>query len=69
MSKSYNIQARIEIYFMSLRQQKFCFLFQKTEIIILVKALYYNLLPECTKMRIFRCNFAKFSLGHAPGPP
>ena len=27
------------------------------------------MLPECTKMRVFRCNFANFSRGHAPGPP
>ena len=27
------------------------------------------MLPECTKMRIFRCNFAKFSRGHVPRPP
>ena len=26
------------------------------------------MLPECIKMRIFRCNFGKFSQGHAPGP-
>jgi len=30
-------------------------------------SIVLNLLPECTKMRIFRCNFAKFSRGHAPG--
>ena len=52
---------------MSLRQQKFSFLSHR--LISLVKALYWKLLPECTKMRIFRCNFAKFSRGHAPGPP
>ena len=27
------------------------------------------MLPEYTKMRTFRCNFAKFSRQHAPGPP
>ena len=32
-------------------------------------SIIQNLLPECTKIRIFRCNFAKFSRGHAPGPP
>ena len=52
---------------MSLRQQKFSFLSHR--LISLVKALYQNLFPECTKMRIFRCNFATVSRGHAPGPP
>jgi len=52
---------------MSLRQQIFSFLSHR--LISLVKALYKNLLPECTIMRIFRCNFAKFSLWHSPGTP
>jgi len=52
---------------MSLRQQKISFLSHR--LISFVKASYKNLLPECTKMRIFRCNFAKFSRGHSPGPP
>jgi len=67
MSKTYNIQAPIKVYFMSPRQQKFSFLSHR--LISLVKALYYNLLPECTKMRILRCTFAKSSRQHAPGDP
>jgi len=38
MSKTYNMQAHIYVYFMSLRQQKFSFLSDK--LISLVKALY-----------------------------
>jgi len=38
ISKTYNIQARIQLYFMSLRQQKFSFLSHR--LISLVKALY-----------------------------
>jgi len=38
MFKTYNIQARIEVYFMSLRQQKFNFLSHR--LISRVKALY-----------------------------
>ena len=34
----------------------------------LVKALYQNLLPECTKTRIFSVILQIFS-EHAPGPP
>ena len=50
---------------MSLRQQKFSFLSHR--LLSIVKALYWNLLSKCTKMRIFKSNFAKFSCGHAPG--
>ena len=66
MPKTYYIQARIEVYFMSLRQQKSSFLSHR--LISLVKALDQNLLPEYTKMRIFKCNLAHFSRGNAPGP-
>jgi len=38
MSETYNIQARIQVYFMSLSQQKFSFLSHRR--ISLVKALY-----------------------------
>jgi len=47
------------------RQQKFSFLPHR--LISLVKALHWDLLPECTKLRIFRCNLAKVSRGYAPG--
>ena len=65
MSKTYNIQARMLVY--EPQTKKFSFLSHR--LISLVKALYQNLLPECTKMCLFRCNLAKLSRGHAPGPP
>ena len=66
MSKTHNIQARIDVYFMNPRQQKFSFMSHR--LISFVKALYWNLFPECTKMRILGVILQNFTGGIPPDP-
>ena len=67
MSKTHNIQARIDVYFMNPRQQKFSFMSHR--LISFVKALYWNLFPECTKMRILGVILQNFTGDMPPDPP